>query len=85
MIAGEDDHQVGDHRCLALGVHLGEIGVGELGERSLDQRDRSLDHRPARGEDRLGLLATEHDLGDLRRVGEVTEPGLEDLDAGASS
>ena len=52
-------------------------------ERHLDEADGALDHRLAGGEDRLGLLAAEHHLGDLRRVGEVGQPGLEDLDAGA--
>ena len=82
MVAGEDDHQVRNHRGLALGIELDEVRVGELGKRHLDEADRALDHRPASGEDRFGLLAAEHHLGDLGRVGEVGQPGLEDLDPG---
>jgi hypothetical protein len=37
---------------------------------------------PPGGDDGLGLLAAQHRLGDLGRVGEVGQPRLEDLDAG---
>ena len=39
------------------------------------------DHLPGVN-DGAGLLALEHDGGDLRRVGEVCDPGLDDLQAG---
>ena len=82
MIARKDDHQVGDHRCLALGVELNEVGIRELPKRHLHEADRARDHRPARREDRLGLLAAQHHLGDLGRVREMRQARLEDVDPG---
>ena len=51
-------------------------------ERPVDHAHRALDDLLAGGDDRLGLLAAEHGLGDLGRVGEMREARLVDLDAG---
>ena len=50
-------------------------------ERHLDHAHRAGDDLAARGDDGLRLLAAEHRLGDLRRVGEVAQAGLLDDDA----
>src|SRR6185295_11217185 len=44
--------------------------------------NRPLDDLEPRGDDGGRLLAAEHRLGDLGRVGEVADPGLDDLDPG---
>ena len=51
-------------------------------ERHLDHPHRALDDALTRGDDRAGLLALQHRLGDLRRVGQVADARLDDLDAG---
>ena len=54
----------------------------EPGEGHLDHADRALDDPGARGDDGVGLLPAQHGLGDLRGVGEMADPHLDDLDAG---
>ena len=54
----------------------------EPGERHLDHPDGALDDPRSRGDDRVGLLAAQHRLGDLGRVGEVADPHLDDLHTG---
>ena len=81
-LAAQHDEQVAHHRGLALGVELDDAALRELLERHLDHRHRALDDPRARRDDRAGLLALEHRLGDLGRIREVRDPRVDDLDAG---
>ena len=56
--------------------------LSEVLERHLDHADRALHDFASGGDDGFGLLAAEHGLGDLRRVGEVGEAGLLDPHSG---
>ena len=60
----------------------GYAARAQLVQRRLDHADRAVDDLGPRGDDRRGLLALEHGLGDLGGVGEMTDPYLDDLDPG---
>ena len=51
-------------------------------QRHLHHADRALDDALPGRDDGAGLLPLQHRRGDLRRVGEVADAGLEHLDAG---
>ena len=59
-----------------------DVLVRELLQRQLHHADGPLDDLEPGRDDGGGLLAAEHRLGDLGRVGEVADPGLDDADAG---
>jgi len=61
---------------------MNDSGVLEAFEGHVDHADGPVDDFLAGGDDRLGLLAAEHDLGDLGGVGQVHEAGFDDIDAG---
>ncbi len=47
---------------------------------SLDHPDRAVNDAGAGSDDGIGLLASQHGLGDLRRVGKVADSYLDDLE-----
>src|SRR6202142_3522620 len=77
-LAAEDDQEVGHHCGLPLLIQLDDSLLGELPQRHLDHADGAEHDLLARGDHRLGLLAAEHRLGDLRGVREVRQAGLLD-------
>ena len=61
-------------------VQLDDLLTGEPLQGHLDHADRPLDDLLPRRDHGAGLLALEHGVGDLGRVGQVADPGLQDLD-----
>ena len=83
VLAGaEHDKQVGDHGRLALFVEVDHIGLVELVESHFDHADGAVDDHLTGIDDRAGLLSLEHDRGDLRRVSQMGDAGVDDLEAG---
>jgi len=81
-LAAEHHHEVGCHRSLALFVKLDDAVIGELLECHVDHAHGTLHDLLAGRDDRFGLLAAQHRLCDLGRVGKVGESGVIDKDAG---
>ena len=54
----------------------------QLGQRHFHHPHRTGDDPRARGNDRVGLLALQHRLGDFRGVGEVADAGVDHLYTG---
>src|SRR5659263_372965 len=71
-VAGEDNEEVGDHGRLALVVELDDLVTVQPLERLLHHGDRALHDLLAGRDDRRGLLALQHGLGDLGGVGPVS-------------
>ena len=59
-----------------------QAALGQAVEGHLDHADRAGDDLRARRDHRFGLLPAQHRAGDLRRVGQVRELGVDDDDAG---
>ena len=81
-LAAEHDEQIADHGGLALLVEVHDMFFGELLERHVDHAHRAVYDLLARGDDGLGLLAAQHGLRDLGRVGQMRETRLLDVHAG---
>ena len=82
LIATEHNHQVADHRRFAFFVEVDDATLTEASERELDHAHCTVDDTRAGGHDCAGLLTAQHGLGDLRSVGEVADPYLDDLEPG---
>jgi SPFH domain / Band 7 family len=82
LVSAQHHHQVAHHRCLAFLVELHDPALIKPGECHVDHAHRAVDDPRARRDDRVGLLAAEHCLGDLRRVREMTDAHLDDLHPG---
>ena len=74
--------QVAHHRGLAFLVQLDDAALAQPVECEFDHPDCAVDDARACRDDGVGLLSPQHGLGDLRRVGEVADAHLDDLDAG---
>jgi uncharacterized membrane-anchored protein len=82
LITAEHDHQVAHHRCFALLVELDDALLVQARERHVDHANRTLDDLRARRHDGVCLLPAQHRLRDLRGIGEMADPHLDDLDSG---
>jgi hypothetical protein len=69
--ADQHHHQVGDH------VQVHDVALVETAQGVVDHAHRTLDDPLAGGHDGVGLLAAEHVGGDLGRVGEPAQPGVD--------
>ena len=65
----------------ALGVEIDHAAFGEALERHLHHADRAEHDLLARADDRFRLLPPQHRARDLRRVGQVREPRVFDVQA----
>src|SRR5206468_3727250 len=72
--------KIADHRRLPLLVQVDDVLAGKLIESHFHHPDGPLDDLLSRGDDRRGLLSTEHRLRDLLGVGEMAYSRLDDLD-----
>ena len=84
-VGAQHRQQVGHHDGTPLLVEFDETLLTQAVERQSDHPDSTFDDSLARGDDLGGLLSDEHRLGDLRRVGEMGDACLDDLDAGHRS
>ena len=81
LVGAQDHQQVRDHLRSALVVHGDDVAVLQAPERLVHHGDRAFHDLLAGGDDGSGLLALEHGLGDLGRVGQVGEAGILNGDA----
>jgi hypothetical protein len=82
LVTAQHDHQIAHHGRFALLVKVDDVALTQPVERHLDHPDSTVDDARAGSDDRIRLLASQHRLRDLRRVGEVTDAHLDDLHAG---
>ena len=68
------DHEVADHGGPAVIVELHHLFFGQFLQRHIDHADGTMDDFLPRRYDRLRLLAAQHGLGNLRRVGQMRQP-----------
>jgi hypothetical protein len=73
MVAAQHNEQVAHHRGLPLLVELHDVFSLRALEGEFDHADRPVDDLLARNDDRGGLLAAEHRLGDFWGVGEADD------------
>src|SRR5690606_13531995 len=72
-------HQIIDHRGPPLVVEFDAV-LRQLAQRHLDHADGALDDLLPGSDDRECLLPLEHRACDLRRIREMAEPRLHNLD-----
>ena len=82
LVAAQHREQVRHHRRPTLSVELHDAFLVQPLERHLHHADGAVDDAPARRDDRLRLLASEHGLGDLGRVREARQPRLDHVHPG---
>ena len=82
LLAAQDDEQVGDHSGLALFVQLDHAFLFETLQGQLDHADRAFDDPEPSADHGAGRLLAQHGLGDLRRIGQPGQPGLNDVHPG---
>ena len=78
----QHDQQVRHHGRPALVVELHDAAFGEALERHLHHADRAEHDLLARADDGFRLLPAQHRARDFRRVGEVREPRVFDVQPG---
>ncbi len=83
VVTAEHNHQVADHRCLTFLVEIDHVTIAETLKGELDHAHRSLDDVLAGGDDGRGLLAAQHRLGDLWRVGDPDDLAVHDSEPGS--
>jgi hypothetical protein len=82
LVGAQHDQQVADHGGLALVVELHDGALGQALERRLDHATAPCTILWRAADDGFGLLAAQHHLRDLGRIGQVAELGVLDHHAG---
>ena len=79
MAAAEHHQEIGDHRRFPLIIQFNGLFFFQTFQRHFYHSHSAVyDHFPG-VDNGGGLLALQHDGGDLRRVGKVGDPGIDDL------
>lgn len=82
FVGTQDHEQIADHGCLAFLVEFHHFLRFQLVESHFYHGDSAFDNLFSGRDYGRSLLATQHDGGYLRSVGEIIQSGLDNLDAG---